>query len=70
MSIGLDERVVKATPAATEGAVSNWDDEITGFGLKVFAQTPRHRRPLATGAGRRASAFDMIRSCSKSIGYI
>ena len=47
MSIRLDERVVKATPAPTEGAVSNWDDEITGFGLRVFAPTQRHRRPLA-----------------------
>ena len=29
MSIRLDERVVKTTPAPTKGAVSIWDDEIT-----------------------------------------
>ena len=42
MSIRLDERVVKATPAPIKGAVSLWDDEITGFGLRVFAPTRRH----------------------------
>ena len=43
MSIRLDERVVKATPAATKGAVLICDDEITGFGLRVFAPTRRDR---------------------------
>ena len=42
MSIRLDERVVKTTPAPTKGAVSIWDDEITGFGLRVFAPTRRN----------------------------
>lgn len=42
MSIRLDERVVKTTPAPIKGAVSIWDDEITGFGLRVFAPTRRN----------------------------
>ena len=42
MSIRLDERVVKTTLAPIKGAVSIWDDEITGFGLRVFAPTRRN----------------------------
>jgi hypothetical protein len=42
MSIRLDERAVKATTAPAKGAISIWDDDITGFGLRVFAPTRRH----------------------------
>jgi len=42
VSIRLDEHVVKATSAPTKGAVSIWDDEITGLGLRLFAPTRRH----------------------------
>jgi len=42
VSIRLDECVVKANSAPTEAAVSIRDDEITGFGLSVFAPTQRH----------------------------
>jgi integrase len=43
MSIRLDERIVKATPPPSKGGISIWDDELTGFGLRVFA--PTRRRP-------------------------
>jgi integrase len=42
MSIRLDERTVKATPAPAKGAVTLWDGDLTGFGLRVFAPTRRH----------------------------
>ncbi len=42
MPIKLDERTVKDTPAPSKGAVSIWDSELKGFGLRVFAPTPRH----------------------------
>jgi hypothetical protein len=42
MSIRLDERAVKATRAPAKGALSIWDDEITGFGLRIFAPTRLH----------------------------
>jgi integrase len=46
MSIKLDENLVKTTPAPTKGDTTVWDDDITGFGLRVFA--PSKRNP--TGA--------------------
>ncbi len=42
MSIRLDERAVKAARAPAKGAVSVWDDEITGCGLRVIAPTRRN----------------------------
>jgi hypothetical protein len=42
VSIRLDERAVKATPAPANGAVSIRDSEVKGFGLRVFAGTRRH----------------------------
>src|ERR1700734_2131652 len=42
MSVKLDERSVKALVAPLKGAISVWDDDITGFGLRVFAPTRRH----------------------------
>jgi integrase len=42
MSIRLNERAVKAAPAPAKGAVWLWDDEISGFGLRLFAPTRRN----------------------------
>jgi integrase len=42
MSIRLDERAVKAVVPPVKGAVSIWDSEVKGFGLRVFARTRRH----------------------------
>ena len=42
MSIKLDERTVKETPAPAKGAVTLWDGDLTGFGLRIFASTRRH----------------------------
>jgi integrase len=42
MSIRLDERAVKAAEAPAKGAVSIWDSELKGFGLRVFAPTRRN----------------------------
>lgn len=41
MAIRLDERTVKACATPEKGALSFGDDEITGFGLRVFAPTKR-----------------------------
>ena len=42
MSIRINERTVKDTPAPAKGAIAAWDDEITGFGLRIFAPTSKH----------------------------
>jgi integrase len=42
MSIRIDERAVKTTPAPAKGAITLWDDDLTGFGLRIFAPTARH----------------------------
>ena len=42
MSIRIDERAVKAAEAPAKGAVSIWDSELKGFGLRIFAPTHRH----------------------------
>jgi integrase len=42
MSIRLDERAVKAATAPAKGAVSIWDSDLKGFGLRIFAPTSRH----------------------------
>ncbi len=42
MPIKLDERTVKDTPAPAKGTTTLWDDKETGFGLRIFAPTPRH----------------------------
>jgi integrase len=42
MPIKLDERTVKDTPAPAKGTTTRWDDKETGFGLRIFAPTPRH----------------------------
>lgn len=44
MSIRLDETGVKTAAAPPKGALTLWDEEITGFGLRVFAPTKRHPR--------------------------
>lgn len=38
----IDEKTVKMTPAPAKGAATIWDAEVKGFGLRVFAATPRH----------------------------
>jgi len=38
----LKERGVKNLPAPKAGAVTTWDDEVRGFGVRVFAPTTRH----------------------------
>jgi hypothetical protein len=42
MPTKIDERVVKTAPAPAKGAVTVWDSDIKGFGLRVFAPTRRH----------------------------
>jgi integrase len=42
LSIRLDERAVKAATAPAKGAVSIWDSDLKGFGLRIFAPTSRH----------------------------
>ncbi len=42
MSIRIDERAVKTTPAPAKGTITLWDDEVTGFGLRIFAPTAKH----------------------------
>jgi integrase len=42
MSIRLDETGVKTTQPPAKGAMTLWDADITGFGLRVFAPTKRH----------------------------
>ncbi len=42
MSIKLDERTVKAIEAPAKGALTIWDSDVTGFGVRVFAPTARH----------------------------
>ena len=36
------EETVKSTSAPAKGAITIWDTEITGFGLRVFSPTARH----------------------------
>ncbi len=43
MPTKLSERAVKAIEAPSSGAITVWDSEVTGFGLRVFA--PSSRRP-------------------------
>ena len=42
MPTKLDERTVKTAVPPAKGAVSIWDSEIKGFGLRVYAPTRRH----------------------------
>jgi len=42
MPTKLDERSVRTAPPPAKGAISIWDSEIKGFGLRVFAPTRRH----------------------------
>jgi hypothetical protein len=42
MAIRPDERAVKSAPAPATGTVPYWDDEVTGFGGRVFAPSRRH----------------------------
>jgi integrase len=42
MPTKLDEKTVKKKVAPARGAVSIWDSEVKGFGLRVYAPTPRH----------------------------
>ncbi len=42
MAMKLDERAVKTAEAPAKGAVSIWDSELKGFGLRIFAPTSRH----------------------------
>jgi integrase len=42
MPIKLDERTVKNATAPAKGATTIWDSAIKGFGVRVFAPTPRH----------------------------
>ena len=42
MPTKLDERIVKATPAPAKGAITIWDSDVKGFGLRVYAPTRRH----------------------------
>ena len=42
MPTKMDERIVKATPAPAKGAITIWDGDVKGFGLRVYAPTRRH----------------------------
>jgi len=42
MSIRINESTVKTTAAPAKGAILVWDDDVTGFGLRIFAPTRRH----------------------------
>lgn len=42
MPVKLDEQAVKSAAAPAKGALTVWDAEIKGFGLRVFAPTRRH----------------------------
>src|SRR5271166_6044783 len=42
MSTKLTEKVVEKATVPAKGAVTLWDTEVKGFGLRVFAPTPRH----------------------------
>jgi hypothetical protein len=45
MSIRINEHAVKTTDAPAKGGLLVWDDDITGFGLRIFARTSRHPSP-------------------------
>ena len=42
MPIKIDERAVRTAKAPAKGAITIWDTEVKGFGLRVFAQTRRN----------------------------
>jgi hypothetical protein len=42
LRVKIDEAAVKTAPVPSKGAITIWDNVITGFRLRVFAPTPRH----------------------------
>jgi integrase len=42
MSIRINEDEVKKRAAPPKGSTTVWDDDVTGFGLRIFAPTDRH----------------------------
>jgi hypothetical protein len=42
MSIRINEHAVKTTDAPVKGGLLVWDEDATGFGLRIFERTSRH----------------------------